>query len=45
MYAILTLHDKIKEEPLGAHRARVIEEAEKAALAATPTSEMTGLLR
>jgi NADH-quinone oxidoreductase subunit B len=45
MYAILTLHDKIKEEPLGAHRARIIEEAEKAALAATPTSEMTGLLR
>ena len=45
LYAILTLHDKIKEEPLGAHRARIIEEAEKAALAATPTSEMTGLLR
>jgi NADH-quinone oxidoreductase subunit B len=45
MYSILKLHDKIKEEPLGAHRSRIVKEAEAAALAATPTSEMRGLLR
>jgi NADH-quinone oxidoreductase subunit B len=45
LYAILKLHDKIQEMPLGVDRERAIAEAEKAALAAKPTIEMHGLLR
>jgi NADH-quinone oxidoreductase subunit B len=45
MYAILKLHDKIEHMPLGVDRARAAKEAEAAALAATPTSQMKGLLR
>src|SRR6187431_1660948 len=43
--AILTLHDQIQNEPLGANRAAAAAAAEAAAMAATPTSQMTGLLK
>src|ERR1700749_4417173 len=39
LYAILKLHDKIQEMPLGVNRELAIAEAEKAALAARPTIE------
>ena len=42
---ILPLHAKIAEMPLGVHRDEVIAATEKAALAATPTIELKGLLR
>src|ERR1700749_3040636 len=45
LYAILKLHDKIQEMPLGVNREQAIAEAEQAALAARPTVEMHGLLR
>ena len=45
LYAILKLHDKIQEMPLGVNRELAIAEAEQAALAARPTIEMHGLLR
>ncbi|KQV24081.1 MULTISPECIES: NADH-quinone oxidoreductase subunit B family protein [unclassified Kitasatospora] len=45
MDAILKLHEKIRNEPLGANRLRAEELAEELALGATPTSEMGGLLR
>jgi NADH-quinone oxidoreductase subunit B len=43
--AILTLHDQIKGEKMGAHKVRAEAEAEERALAATPTIQMKGLLR
>ena len=43
--AILTLHEQIQNEPLGGNRKEAAAAAEAAALAATPTSQMTGLLR
>jgi NADH-quinone oxidoreductase subunit B len=43
--AILALHAKIAEMPLGVHRAEAVAAAEQAALAATPTIELKGLLR
>jgi len=43
--AILALHEQIENEPLGANRQRAVAAAEAAAMAATPTSHMTGLLR
>ena len=43
--AILTLHAKIAEMPLGVHRDEVIAATEKAALAAPTTLELKGLLR
>jgi NADH-quinone oxidoreductase subunit B len=43
--AILKLHEKVANEPLGAHRERAAQEAEQAALAAAPTHDMKGLLR
>jgi NADH-quinone oxidoreductase subunit B len=43
--AILTLHDQIQAEPLGVNRREAAAAAEAAALAATPTSHQTGLLR
>ncbi|MGN6599634.1 MAG: NADH-quinone oxidoreductase subunit B, partial [Actinomycetes bacterium] len=43
--AILKLHDQIQNEPLGVNREKAAREAELAALAATPTSDMKGLLR
>src|SRR3989440_9653618 len=45
LYAILKLHEKIQEMPLGVNREQAIAEAEQAALAARPTIEMRGLLR
>ncbi|RZK71775.1 MAG: NADH-quinone oxidoreductase subunit B, partial [Rhodococcus sp. (in: high G+C Gram-positive bacteria)] len=41
----LTLHEKIQQMPLGVHREEVARAAEQAALAATPTIQMKGLLR
>ena len=43
--AILELHEKIGEMPLGANRAEVAKAAERAALAAPTTLELKGLLR
>jgi NADH-quinone oxidoreductase subunit B len=43
--AILELHEQIKTEPLGKNRAEIVRKVEEAALRATPTSHMTGLLR
>jgi NADH-quinone oxidoreductase subunit B len=45
MDAILKLHEKVANEPLGAHRERAEDEAEQVALTAAPTHEMKGLLR
>jgi len=45
LHAILKLHDKIQEMPLGVHREEAIREAEQAALAVTQTIELKGLLR
>jgi NADH-quinone oxidoreductase subunit B len=45
LHAILKLHDKIQEMPLGVNREEAVREAEKAALAGTPTIELKGLLR
>ncbi|HEX6326582.1 MAG TPA: NADH-quinone oxidoreductase subunit B family protein [Jiangellaceae bacterium] len=45
MDAILKLHEKVANEPLGVHRERSDEEAEQTALTAAPTHEMKGLLR
>ncbi len=43
--AILALHEQIQAEPLGVNRDAAARAAEEAALAATPTSQMKGLLR
>ncbi|GED96473.1 NuoB/complex I 20 kDa subunit family protein [Gordonia crocea] len=43
--AILKLHEKIQEMPLGANRAEAIAAAEQAALDSRPTIELKGLLR
>lgn len=43
--AILTLHQKIQDMPLGVNREQAIWAAERAALESTPTLEMKGLLR
>ncbi|MFZ2527311.1 MAG: NADH-quinone oxidoreductase subunit B family protein [Rhodococcus sp. (in: high G+C Gram-positive bacteria)] len=45
LHAILMLHEKIQQMPLGVHRDEVIRETEKAALAAPTTLELRGLLR
>lgn len=45
LHAILKLHEKIQEMPLGVDRAEVVRAAEAAALASTPTIRMEGLLR
>ena len=42
--AILELHTQILDMPLGVNRRKAAEAAEQAALAATPTSQMKGLL-
>lgn len=42
--AILELREYQRTEPLGAHRAEIARRAEEAALRATPTHEMKGLL-
>ena len=43
--SILALHEQIQSMPLGVNRAKAVRAAEEAALAATPTSQMGGLLR
>lgn len=43
--AILMLHEKIQQMPLGVNRDEVIRETEKAALASPTTLELKGLLR
>jgi NADH-quinone oxidoreductase subunit B len=43
--AILELHKQIQAMPLGVNRVNAAKAAEAAALAATPTSQMKGLLR
>jgi NADH-quinone oxidoreductase subunit B len=43
--AILKLHDQIAASPLGVNRVAAAQAAEAAALDATPTSQMKGLLR
>lgn len=43
--AILKLHTKVQDTKLGANRLAEVAEQEQAALLATPTSEMKGLLR
>jgi len=45
LHAILKLHEKIQEMPLGVNREEAIAETEQAALSARPTIEMRGLLR
>jgi len=42
--AVLTLREQIATEPLGANRVEIARKAEAAALAATPTHQMKGLL-
>jgi NADH-quinone oxidoreductase subunit B len=42
--AILTLHEQIQNSKLGVNRVAAARAAEEAALRATPTHEMTGLL-
>jgi NADH-quinone oxidoreductase subunit B len=43
--AIIELHRKIQEMPLGVNREEARAAAERAALASTPTIDMKGLLR
>ncbi|HET8616003.1 MAG TPA: NADH-quinone oxidoreductase subunit B family protein [Actinomycetales bacterium] len=43
--AILALHEQIQSMPLGVNREKAVQAVEEAALAATPTSQMGGLLR
>jgi NADH-quinone oxidoreductase subunit B len=43
--SILALHEQIQSMPLGVNREQAVRAAEEAALAATPTSQMGGLLR
>jgi NADH-quinone oxidoreductase subunit B len=43
--AILELHRQIQDSPLGVNRTKAVQAAEEAAMAATPTSRMKGLLR
>lgn len=45
MYAILKLHEKIREMPLGVNREQVITATEEAALSAPSTWQKRGLLR
>ncbi|GEN80928.1 NADH-quinone oxidoreductase subunit B [Actinotalea fermentans] len=43
--AILALHEQVRQSPFGVNREAAVRAAEEAALAATPTSQMKGLLR
>lgn len=45
IHALLALHDQVQHEPLLGHKKEIAAAVEKAALAAEPTSHMTGLLR
>jgi NADH-quinone oxidoreductase subunit B len=42
--AILKLHEQINNEKIGTNRAQIIKEVELAAMNATPTNQMKGLL-
>ncbi|HLV03979.1 NADH-quinone oxidoreductase subunit B [uncultured Georgenia sp.] len=42
--AIMALHEQVRNEPLGVNREAAARAAEEAALAATPTHQMKGLL-
>ena len=42
--AIIKLHEQIQAMPLGVNREKAARAAEEAALTATPTSQMKGLL-
>jgi NADH-quinone oxidoreductase subunit B len=44
LHAIITLHEQIQSMPLGVNREKAARAAEEAAMAATPTSQMKGLL-
>src|SRR3569623_2073438 len=44
LHAIIKLHEKILELPLGVNREEAVREAEQAALSITPTIELKGLL-
>lgn len=44
LYAILELHEQVKNEPIGVNRREAARKAEEAALRATPTHQMKGLL-
>lgn len=44
IHAVLVLREQIGKEPLGAHRREIARRAERAALEATPTHQMKGLL-
>jgi NADH-quinone oxidoreductase subunit B len=43
--ALMEIKAGARKTPLGSHRRAIAQKAEAAALAATPTSDMTGLLR
>jgi len=43
--SFLALHEQVRNAPLGANREEMARAAERAALGATPTSQMKGLLR
>ena len=43
--AIIALHEQIQNTPLGVDRVAAVRAAEQAALTASPTIEMKGLLR
>jgi len=45
IYAILELHEQIASMPLGSNRREAARAAEEAAMTATPTAAMKGLLR
>ncbi len=45
LYALLELQEQVRNTPMGRNRREMAAAAEAAALAATPTSEMKGLLR
>lgn len=44
LHALLTLHEQVRNEPLGANRREIARKAEEAALRATPTHLQKGLL-
>ena len=44
LHAILELHEQVRNSPLGVNRVEAARKAEEAALAATPTHRMKGLL-
>ncbi|BDH56095.1 hypothetical protein MTP03_10340 [Tsukamurella sp. PLM1] len=43
--ALIALHEKVSQTPMGVHREEARRAAEEAALATRPTIELKGLLR